>query len=74
MSLKSKEYILGVSTATGMGAVVWNVYINNMLLEESWAVGLIAFVVAGIIHTSWREIKKRRMAKHRHPSNSSSIS
>ena len=74
MSLKSNEYILGVSAATGLGAVVWNVYINNMLLEESWAVGLIAFVVAGTIHTSWREIKKRRMAKHRHPSNSSSIS
>ena len=60
MSLRSNEYILGVSVATGLGAVVWNVYINNMPLEESRSVGLIAFVVAGIIHTSWREIKIRR--------------
>ena len=60
MSLRSNEYIFGVSVATGLGAVIWSVYLDNMLLEESWSVGLIAFVVAGIIHTSWREIKKRR--------------
>jgi len=60
MSLRSNEYILGVSVATGLGAIVWSVYFDNMLIEESWPIGIIAFVVAGIIHTSWREIKRRR--------------
>ena len=60
MSLRSNEYILGVSAATGLGAIVWSVYFDNILLEESWSIGIIAFVVAGIIHTSWREIKRRR--------------
>ena len=60
MSLRSNEYILGVSKSTVKGSVIKNIYINNMLLEDSWSVGIIAFVVAGIVHTSWREIKKRR--------------
>jgi|TARA_B110000263_G_C15257333_1_gene487125 hypothetical protein len=60
MPLRSNEYILGVSTATGMGAVIWNIYINNMLLEDSLFVGVAAFAFAAVFHTSWRKIKKRR--------------
>jgi hypothetical protein len=60
MSLRSNEYILGVSVVTGIGAVIWNIYVNNMLFEDSLFFGVAAFVIAGILHTSWREIKKRR--------------
>ena len=56
MSLRSNQYILSASVFTAIGVIIWNVYFNNILLEDSLFIGITAFVVAGSLHLSWRSL------------------